>query len=534
MSRPLHARSRAAVLALAAAAATVLLQAAAPAAAAHPLGNFTVNHYDGFTFHRDHIAVTAVVDRAEISAAQERPRVDADHDGTVDAGERAAHARRGCADLAGALTARIDGAAVHWQVTDSTFGYRPGQAGLKTSRLECALTAPADLHAPADVELRDDYAAARVGWHEMTARGKGVALESSPLPTVSVTHELRRYPQDLLADPLDRRAASFTVHPAAGDSPLRLPSALPGAGPVTAALGHVTAVFDSLVGARELTLSVGLLALALSLVLGASHAAMPGHGKTIMAAYLAGRQGGVRDAVTVGATVTVTHTAGVLVLGLVLPLATHLAGEAVLAWLGILSGLLVSAIGVRLLRGTGHEHGHGHHHGHSHSHDHGPDGHRHPHGHSHAVPHARQAPPADGHGKVVLLDRPHTHEHHDHPHRAGHHRFGKRGLVGVGIAGGLVPSPSALVVLLGAVALGRTAFGVLLVLGYGLGMALTLTAAGVALVRFRDTLAGSSRLRRLAGARTTGRIRRWSPVLTACLVLLVGLALTVRALAGVV
>ncbi len=520
MSRPALTPPRAARVALAVVAAAVTLLQAAPAAAAHPLGDFTVNHYDGFTFTRDHVEVTAVVDRAEISAAQERPHVDADHDGTVSAPERAAHARLGCAALADALTARVDGTALHWRVTDGRFGYRPGQAGLQTSRLDCALTAPADLRSPADVALRDDYASVRVGWHEMTARGEGVALGSSPLPTASVTHELRRYPQDLLADPLDQRAATFSVRPAAGESTVTAPAALPGAGPVTAVLGHVTAVFDSLVGSRELTLSVGLLALALSLVLGASHAAMPGHGKTIMAAYLAGRQGGVRDAVTVGATVTFTHTAGVLALGLLLPLATHLAGETVLAWLGVASGLLVSAIGVNLLRGTRHgsEHGHGHHHGHMHEPDHG-----------HPLPPARSEPPGSGPATVAVLAPPHTHEAHAHTHAR---RFSRRGLLGVGIAGGLVPSPSALVVLLGAVALGRTAFGVLLVLGYGLGMALTLTAAGVALVRFRDSLARSARLRRLAGAKTTHRIRHWSPVLTASLVLLVGLGLTARAVLG--
>ncbi|MFF7442089.1 hypothetical protein [Streptomyces sp. NPDC008122] len=174
-------------------------------------------------------------------------------------------------------------------------------------------------------------------------------------------------------------------------------------------LNRVSAVFDKLVGSRELTVPVGLLALLLAIVLGASHAAMPGHGKTIMAAYLAGRRGTPRDAVTVGATVTLTHThtAGVLALGLALP--THLAGETVLTWLGLASGLLVTAIGIQLLhsalRGRGHHHshhGHGHHgHGHhDHSHDHGHSHSHHIHGvgrgHSHAppppLPSSRRAP----------------------------------------------------------------------------------------------------------------------------------------------
>ena len=111
--------------------------------------------------------------------------------------------------------------------------------------------------------------------------------------------------------------------------------------------------------------------------------------------------------------------------------------------------------------------------------------------------------------------------------------FSRRGLIGMGIAGGLVPSPSALVVLLSAIALGRTAFGVLLVIGYGLGMAATLTAAGLVLVTVRDRYQ-----HRLGAAR--GRLgtlaRRWgvvTPYATAALVSVVGLGLTVRSLAAV-
>ncbi|WP_432070333.1 nickel transporter [Streptomyces sp. AA1529] len=556
---PLQAGARAVVLA---ASAALLLLGGAPTAQAHPLGNFTVNHYSGFTLFPDRIDVTAVVDRAEIAAAQELPAVDADGDGRTSAAERTRYARRQCAELARKVTAQVGDRRVHWRVRDSAFTRRPGQAGLRTSRLHCDLTGPADLSSPARVEVTDSFAGTSVGWHEMTAEGSGVRLSSSPLPTSSATDELRHYPADLLADPLDQRSATLRTEPGAGDDAPALPAELPGAGPLTAALTRVTGLFDSLVGADTLTLPVGLLALALSLVLGASHAAMPGHGKTIMAAYLAGRRGSVRDAVTVGATVTFTHTAGVLVLGFALPLTTRLAGESVLGWLGVASGLLVTGIGLALLKGAlrsggdgighfhghshghghGHEHGHGHGHGHSHSHSH-----EHGHGHSHSHgehtpghPHPGQ-PYADGtsHGGVAVLapategTEPDT----DAGARPGAaprpaRTHARRGLIGVGIAGGLVPSPSALVVLLGAVALGRTAFGVLLVLGYGLGMALTLTAAGVALVKFRDALTGSQRLSRLASSRVVTRLGRRGPALTAGLVVAVGLGLTARAFFG--
>ncbi len=306
---------------------------------------------------------------------------------------------------------------------DSAFTRRPGQAGLRTSRLHCDLTGPADLSSPARVEVTDSFAGTSVGWHEMTAEGSGVRLSSSPLPTSSATDELRHYPADLLADPLDQRSATLRTEPGAGDDAPALPAELPGAGPLTAALTRVTGLFDSLVGADTLTLPVGLLALALSLVLGASHAAMPGHGKTIMAAYLAGRRGSVRDAVTVGATVTFTHTAGVLVLGFALPLTTRLAGESVLGWLGVASGLLVTGIGLALLKGAlrsggdgighfhghSHGHGHGHEHSHSHSHEHG-HGHSHSHGqHTPGHPHPGQ-PYAEGtsHGGVAAVLAPAT------------------------------------------------------------------------------------------------------------------------------
>lgn len=101
----------------------------------------------------------------------------------------------------------------------------------------------------------------------------------------------------------------------------------------------------------------------------------------------------------------------------------------------------------------------------------------------------------------------------------------------MGVAGGLVPSPSALVVLLGAIALGRTAFGVLLVLAYGLGMAAVLTAAGLLLVRVRERvrrrLPGATRLARLARP-----VLRRAPALTALFVVAVGLVLAWRGLSS--
>jgi ABC-type nickel/cobalt efflux system permease component RcnA len=222
-----------------------------------------------------------------------------------------------------------------------------------------------------------------------------------------------------------------------------------------------------------------------------------------MAAYFAGRRGRIRDALAVGGTVTLAHTGGVLLVGLLLSTSTALAGERLLAWLGAASGVLVAAVGLGMLvsalraRRAGASHHHDHAHG-PHSHD----------DHHH-----------------------HHHHHHDHGPRPG----GRLGLAGIGLAGGLVPSPSALVVLLGAIGLGRAGLGVLLVLAYGIGMAGTLTAVGLLLVvaqrKLGHLIARGGRTARLSGgiARLTGRISASAPTATAALVVLVGLGMGVRA-----
>ncbi|WP_405496169.1 sulfite exporter TauE/SafE family protein [Streptomyces sp. NBC_00096] len=557
-------RRRLAAVPLAAALLTPLgLLASAAPAAAHPLGNFTVNYATSLTLRPRAVEAEIVVDRAEIAAAQERPLIDQDHNGSISADEQGIYADEACATLSGQLAASGGNVSLQWERGTGKLAFHTGEAGLKTSRLTCHLTADADLTSPSNVHVATHYDSRRVGWHEITARGEGLTLTSSTVPAVSTTNQLRQYPQDPLADPFDQRTAELRTAPGQGIAARIVPPGLPGSGPVTAALNKVSALFDTLVGSRELTVPVGLLALLLAVVLGASHAAMPGHGKTIMAAYLAGRRGTPRDAVTVGATVTLTHTAGVLALGLALPLATHLAGETVLGWLGLASGLLVTAIGLRLLHSAlrgrplqhGHSRGHHHHGDHSHAHhgDHGHGPHHggdHGHGHSHepptGLPSSRRAPDsAAADGATVVLTKtatalPHDHHHHGeaghpHTHEADHHhthapaRRRRWSLIGVGIAGGLVPSPSALVVLLGAVALGRTAFGVLLVIGYGLGMATTLTLAGLLLVRLRDRITARTAERSSTRLKALGRI---GPAVTSALVLLVGLGLTARAIPG--
>jgi nickel/cobalt transporter (NicO) family protein len=559
---------------LAAGAVVVGVGALPSPAHAHPLGNLSVNHYHGLRIQPGLVIDDAVVDVAELPTAQAQRTVDTNGDGVISTDELDRYGHDQCGAMQSKLNLSVDGLAVVFTVASTSFVHRVGQASLPTGRLECRLEAPLDASSARSIRFTDSYLVDRVGWREVTAVGDGVSLANSSVPTTSITDRLERYPADLLASPSAVSTASFDVRPGSGaiEQPVAAKAKqtfrVEGLGPMTTFVDKVNRSFNDLVGRRQLTLGVGLLAIGMALVLGASHAVLPGHGKTVMAAYIAGRQGSVRDAVMVGATVTATHTGGVLALGLALTVSTTLAGEVVLGWLGVASGLLIAGLGFSLVMNArrGGERWHGH--------SHGPGGHTHgpvePHGHSHDDhPHPHPHPhPHNDHGH----DHPHPHDGHDHDH-ADHHSHGdhiethdhdhggvlvatatkrantatvlrdappvhthrpakpvsRRGLFGMGIAGGLVPSPSALVVLLSAIALGRTAFGVVLVLAYGIGMAATLTLAGVLLVRLRDRYAERSSDRR---GRTF--IRRWgriAPFATAFLVVVVGLGLVVRSLA---
>jgi ABC-type nickel/cobalt efflux system permease component RcnA len=259
---------------------------------------------------------------------------------------------------------------------------------------------------------------------------------------------------------------------------------------------RATAAFTALVGERSLSPGFALVALLLAVGLGAAHALAPGHGKTVMAAYLVGLRGTLRQAATIGATVTLTHTAGVLLLGLVLTTSRAVASERVYPWLGLGSGLLLAGVGIGLLVRARPGHGHPH-----------------PHGQELHHPHRHGQEP----------DHQHSHDH-DQPGAAGEagRPLGWRGLVALGLAGGLVPSPSAVVVLLGGIALGQAWFGVALVLAYGLGMAATLTGVGLLLAHLRTRM--DRRLRVPAGS-VLGRIGRLLPAATASVIVLVGLGL---------
>jgi ABC-type nickel/cobalt efflux system permease component RcnA len=301
----------------------------------------------------------------------------------------------------------------------------------------------------------------------------GASVAASSVPAASASDGLRAYPKDMLRSPLDVRSATATIRPGAGPG---IPPTLSGA----PAPRHAGGGFEALISRGSLSLGVILVSLLVAAFWGAAHALTPGHGKAIVAGYLVGTRGRPLDAVLLGGIVTVTHTIGVFALGLVtLLLSQFIVPETLYPWLTLVSGVLVVAVGLTVLLGRVRGRGRGHH-----AHEHG-----------------------DGH----------HHHHHDHG-------LERRGLLGVGVAAGLLPCPSALVVLLSAIAIHRIGFGLALLVAFSLGLACTITGIGLVAVLAK---------RLFARASLDGPLVRALPALSALVILAVGVVLTARAVPGV-
>ncbi|MFE7274580.1 nickel transporter [Streptomyces sp. NPDC057623] len=535
----------------------------AGSASAHPLGNFTVNRYDGLVAAPGELRVHHVEDLAEIPATQAEP--------DIDRTGMAAWARQRCADAARGSEVTVDGRTVELTLNSSHARVRPGQAGLDTLRVECRLTARLPADTTVALGFRGAGAEAGPGWREITARGDRMTLAASDVPKESVSRELTEYPEELLSSPADAKTASLRVRPG-GPALAEAEQDTPASSVLPRGADRWTRALDGLVSRQDLTVGFAALALVLSIFLGAMHALAPGHGKTLMAAVAAARGGRARmkDVLPLAASVTVTHTLGVVALGLLVT-AGSAAAPSVITWLGVASGALVIAAGATLVRrawhvrkhGHGRPHGHDHPHGHGHSHDHEGPTHTHDHDHAHErqpVLVAAHAPssaeaPAPTRGHAHAHDHHHSHQHeHDHHHGHDHtptrthgllththngftHTHSTaptlRGTILLGFAGGLVPSPSAVVVLVGAAALGKAWFGLLLVVAYGVGLALTLTAAGFAVVRLGTGVARvlDGQPRWMAHPLTVF-VRRTAPLGSAVLVVLIGAGLVLQGAAS--
>jgi nickel/cobalt exporter len=403
----------------------------AAVASAHPLGNFTVNRFARVEVAGDRLYVRYVVDMAEIPTLQHVPiRI-------------------------GALHVKVDGRPVSLRVTRTALAHPRGAAGLRTTRFQAILAGPR-VTGRSTVAVDDRNYANRIGWKEIVLGAD----------TRSASDELRAYPKDLLHNPFDVTHAGGVLAPNGAAPPTLL------SGKALAAPDRVSdSRFAALIARRHLSAAVVLVSLLLAVFWGAAHALSPGHGKTIVSAYMVGSRGTPWHAALLGLITTATHTAGVFALGgVTLLLSQWIVPDRLYPWLDLAAGLMVVAVGTFVL-----------------------------------ATRARHA-------------RAHHHGHHHHHHEPGK---GKRGLVAVGISGGLLPCPSALVVLLAAISLHRVAFGLLLVVAFSVGLAAAITGVGLVAVLAKRAFA------RLDGR---GRLLTLLPALSALVIVIAGAAMVARAL----
>jgi nickel/cobalt exporter len=444
--------------------ALVLAALLAPiAASAHPLGNFTINRYSELDLAGNRLYVLYTLDLAEIPTFQ-AGRVD-----TVTY----------VAQIAPNLHLRVDGVAARLTPVRSELAFPPGQGGLHTTRFELLLAGPR-LDAGARITYRDGNYVGRLGWKEIVARASGGGrISRSTAPAKSISDGLLAYPKNVLQSPPDVTAASLVAAPgpAAAAPPRLLPARLLGG------RAGVRAVADSgfarLIARGRPDGWFLMLSLAIAFFWGAAHALSPGHGKSVISAYLVGSHGTPRHALLLGATVTVTHTIGVFALGLVtLSLSQFVLPDQLYPWLNLASALLIVAVGLSVLRWRLREWRYRRQH------------------HHHA--HVHQA-----------------HDHHDHDHS-----LDLRRLLGIGISGGIIPCPTALVVLLAAISLHRVGYGLVLIVAFSLGLAATMTGLGLLAVAARSAFGRVD---------LSGGAVRLLPAASAVAVLAFGVAMTVRA-----
>jgi nickel/cobalt transporter (NicO) family protein len=428
---------------------SVLAALVLPAAAsAHPLGNFTINRFSRLETSGPRLYVLYVLDMAEIPTFQA---------GKIDP---QAYARR----IARNAELSVDGRRARLTPLAHALAHPRGAGGLHTTRLELVLRGPI-LRRQSRVVYHDNNYRGRIGWKEIVVGAKAH----------SISDELRAYPKDLLQSPLDVTTVVTQLAPTGGPA---TPPALTHGRALQAPDRVADSGFARLIGRRHLSALVIVASLAAALFWGAAHALSPGHGKTIVTAYLVGSRGTPLHAALLGLIVTATHTVGVFALGLVtLSLSQFIVPDRLYPWLNLVSGLLVVGVGAAVLWSRI----------------------------RHRLAHARSRARA---------------HHHDHHHGHGHADLGWRSLVGVGISGGLLPCPSALVVLLAAISLHRVAFGLLLIVAFSAGLALSITGVGLVAVVAK---------RAFGRIGFDGRIVGLLPAVSALVILVAGVAMTARA-----
>jgi nickel/cobalt exporter len=514
----------------------------------HPLGNFSVNRYTALRLGSDGAELRYIIDMAEIPAFQEIQDAgltpEADHP-TV-----AAYAADKAERLKAGLALIVNGQRVTLETQSYSVIFPPGAGGLPTLKIGVRYRAHIDESSNLRIDYRDRNYTERAGWKEIIAvSGPEVRIVESSVPDRDRSGELSDYPTDLLSSPPqtaeahvaaiwnrstpadaaiqsthDRDARLRVLREPLGPARDRLrawesPPVAPASSPMTLAPPPVKEVeantvalvpnrqatprnaFTELVASRQVGVEVALAALAIAVGFGALHALEPGHGKTVVAAYIVGSRGTAWHALILGLIVTASHTVGVYMLGgVTLYAQRYVMPERLYPWVGVLSGLTIAGLGgvLFLRRYSGHAGEHAHHHDHSHHHH--------------------------GHGDAQHAGSEHPHSHHHHHHIPASDDVSLKELFALGVTGGIVPCPAALVVLLSALSLGRVVFGLVLITAFSVGLAAVLILIGLLMVYARQL---ATRFRG-DGPLVTW----WLPLTSSAVMAVLGIAIAVRALLG--
>lgn len=442
----------------------LLLPAPGPA---HPMGNFSISHYTRFTLGPNGVELTYALDFAELPTFEllQEWNLEEKDRGAIEA-RAVGEARRW---LSG-LRISADGRAVAPVFRRAAASVSGGAGGLPV--LLVTMHASLPVSGGALIEYEDANYPDRAGWKEIVTPGE-----------TDRSQALRQYPTDASAPPQQVKASfrwgglpAATIHPApppppAVESPAPAQPAAPASG--TVVRGDY---LSRMLGGREITPAMLFIGLCVAFGLGAMHALSPGHGKTIVAAYLVGTRGTMRHALLLGGLVTFTHTISVFALGLgVLFFERYVAPEKVIPALGVVSGLSIMILGGYLL-----------------------------------YQRAMALAPGTGFYRGPIAPHDHTHVPEGPVTTAS--------LIALGVSGGLVPCPSALVLLLSSIALGRVTLGLSLLLAFSLGLAVVLMGIGAIVLYAKHLLPERTPVR--------AHWVRFVPVGSAAVVMLLGLLMT--------
>ena len=526
-------------------------------ALAHPMGNFSVNHYAKIALENDLIRIRYFIDLAEIPTYQELQNAGISAT-AIDPNASAVInyvAGRG-AELGRGLVLDVNGKPVQLRLISSGAIFPAGAGGLPTMKMgfvfEAAYPPAASTvdRRQCNIQYADNNYPGHAGWKEVVAAAPSGSLLRSTVPTADRSEELSDYPTDLLTSPPQVLEASLSValaplqaqmaidhsrHPSNSASvssdaretaPIRIdgqpkaasrhssasriaPAVAPShTAPPAASSMHLQAnrqqtprnKFTELIQTEHLSLWFLFTAAFIAIGLGGLHALEPGHGKTIVAAYLVGSKGTARHAVLLGLIVTVSHTAGVFALGAITLYASrYIVPEQLYPWLGALSGITIAGLGcymlMRRLTGTATDHSHA---------------------------------PGASHGHWMFWKRRSGEYVEDEAVAASAippQSVSLTQLFTLGITGGIIPCPAALVVLLSAFALHRIGLGFFLIVAFSVGLAAVLIGFGMLMVYARRFMSHLP----MDGPLT----KRWLPIASSAFIAVLGLILAVQALSTV-